>query len=523
MSCKRRWRTERVDTKVSARDADAVVFVSRKHGTEWPGELLASVSPDSMCYFDTFPSFLACGLLTFRSVDSLSSFLSLSLSLSLFVCVHLCRCGHCKQLAPNYAKAASELKGTAVLGAVDCTVEKDLCSEYGVQGFPTLKVFRSSTEKPSEYTGGRSSEDIVKYMKKQNEPAYHILTTPEEVDIFVEKDGVDVIGIFTDPNSGSAKAFIAAADSLRNDYNFALVSDPTIAVKVVPGAADEQVVVVKSATDSATHTGPLDTESIVTFVNTEAFPLVGEIGPENFQKYLDRGLNLVWFFIDPKSDKTADLMSAAEQVASEFKGKVSAVKLDGVRWAEHAKHFGIPAGQLPGIVAEDREQQKNYVFSGEPTAEALRAHFQGFVDKTLQPTIKSQEIPEDNSAPVKVVVGKNFEEIVINNDKDVFVEFYAPWCGHCKTLAPKYDELGKKFAGNEKVVIAKVDATENDTPAKISGFPTLILYPGGDKTNPINYDGERNTQAMYDWILEHGTNAAEGASATETDSAHSDL
>lgn len=46
--------------------------------------------------------------------------------------------------------------------------------------------------------------------------------------------------------------------------------------------------------------------------------------------------------------------------------------------------------------------------------------------------------------PLQVVVGKNFDEIVNDDSKDVLLEFYAPWCGHCKALAPKYDELGEK-------------------------------------------------------------------------------
>lgn len=48
------------------------------------------------------------------------------------------------------------------------------------------------------------------------------------------------------------------------------------------------------------------------------------------------------------------------------------------------------------------------------------------------------------SLPSQVVVGKNFDEIVNAEGKDVLLEFYAPWCGHCKSLAPKYEELGEK-------------------------------------------------------------------------------
>jgi protein disulfide-isomerase A1 len=52
-------------------------------------------------------------------------------------------CGHCKALAPEYEVAATELKEKNIaLVKVDCTEEADLCKEYGVEGYPTLKVFR---------------------------------------------------------------------------------------------------------------------------------------------------------------------------------------------------------------------------------------------------------------------------------------------------------------------------------------------------------------------------------------------
>lgn len=54
----------------------------------------------------------------------------------------------------------------------------------------------------------------------------------------------------------------------------------------------------------------------------------------------------------------------------------------------------------------------------------------------------------------------NFENVALSTDKAVMVKFYAPWCGHCKSLAPKYDKLAGVFNGEKDVVVAKVDATE---------------------------------------------------------------
>jgi len=213
---------------------------------------------------------------------------------------------------------------------------------------------------------------------------------------------------------------------------------------------------------------------------------------------------LIWIFVDLKSDATKDVVAAAVEAAKEFKGHLSVVKLDGVRWGEHAKHFGL-SGKLPGIVAEDREDNKNYVFdeSKEPNVENLKAHFKGFLDKTLDPTLKSQDVPEKNDGPVATIVGKTFDSIVLAEEKDVLVEFYAPWCGHCKSLAPKYEKLGEVFKDIDNVVIAQVDATENDTPYPVQGFPTLVFYAAHDKANPIPYDGDRTVPAMEKFIRDN--------------------
>ena len=114
------------------------------------------------------------------------------------------------------------------------------------------------------------------------------------------------------------------------------------------------------------------------------------------------------------------------------------------------------------------------------TTEGLSKFVKDWENGLLVRTFKSQDVPDSNDEPVKVVVGKTWEELVLNNDQDVLVEFYAPWCGHCKELAPKYDGVAAKVAHMKDLVITKMDATENEVPnMAVEGYPTkpqLMIY-----------------------------------------------
>ena len=134
-----------------------------------------------------------------------------------------------------------------------------------------------------------------------------------------------------------------------------------------------------------------------------------------------------------------------------------------------------------------------------------------FVSGKVKPVLKSEEVPSDNdSKNVKVLVGKNFNEIVNEEGKDVLVKFYAPWCGHCKAMAPAYNKLGDVFADVEHITIGKFDATNNDVNydgVDVQGFPTLYLFkssPGlNGKKEVIAFDGKRTLKGMADFLSKH--------------------
>lgn len=135
-----------------------------------------------------------------------------------------------------------------------------------------------------------------------------------------------------------------------------------------------------------------------------------------------------------------------------------------------------------------------------------------FVDEKLEQFLKSEEEPEDNdTANVKVAVAKNFEKLVTKSAKDILIEFYAPWCGHCKNLAPTWDELGAKLKDEPGVDIVKLDATANDIPDlfKVHGFPTIYWFPK-DTKQPKKYEGGRDINDFLSYVAEHATDELVG-------------
>ncbi|KAG9248861.1 thioredoxin-like domain-containing protein [Calycina marina] len=438
----------------------------------------------------------------------------------------LAECGHCKALAPEYEEAATTLKEKNIkLAKVDCTEEADLCQSFGVEGYPTLKVFRGE-ENVSPYSGARKAPAIVSYMTKQSLPAVSLLTK-ETIEDFKTADKVVLVGYFAADDKTSNAIYTTVAEKLRDSYLFGASSDADLAK--AEGVSFPSVALYKSFDEGkSVFAETLSADAIEQFAKTASIPLIGEVGPETYAGYMATGMPLAYIFAETEEER-ASIAATLKPIAEKHRAAVSFATIDAKAFGAHAGNLNLKADQWPAFAIQDTVNNKKFPFDQDTaiTEESISKFLDEFIAGKVEPSIKSEPIPEKQEGPVQIIVAKNYDDIVMDDAKDVLVEFYAPWCGHCKALSPKYDilaELYVKEGLDNKVTIAKVDATANDVPDEIQGFPTIKLFKAGDKANPITYSGSRSIEDLIKFVKENGKyevevtydEVAEGAKTEES-------
>lgn len=427
-------------------------------------------------------------------------------------------CGHCKKLKPEFEKAAKSLlkeDPPVTLAKVDCTeAGKEVCNKFGVSGYPTLKIFRNG-EVSKEYNGPRDSAGIVKYMKSQVGPSSKDLTSEDIIKNFLSKDDVVVVGFFETETDLKGK-FIQLANKLREKVNFGHTTSRSVIDKY---NYKNNVVLYrpkhlsnKFESDFVVYDGEETTSALEAWITSNYHGLVGYRQKENMEAFKPPYVGVYYAVDYVKNPKGTNYWrNRVLKVAKSVKDVTLAIN-NKDDFQHEINEYGLEfvSDDKPIVLARSLDNKK-YIMKDEFSVDNLEKFVKNFQNGNLEPYIKSEAVPEDNTTPVKVAVAKNFDDLVINNGVDTLVEFYAPWCGHCKSLAPVYEQVAEKLK-NEAVSLVKMDATANDVPSTfdVRGFPTLYWLPKDSKNKPIRYEGGREVNDFIKYIASKATDELKG-------------
>lgn len=425
-------------------------------------------------------------------------------------------CGHCKRLKPEYAKAAELLLGndpSITLAKVDCTESgKESCNKHSVSGYPTLKIF-SKGDFVSDYNGPREAAGIAKYMKAQVGPASKELTGEDCLKSFLDSDEVGIVGFFEKEDSSLAQSFHTVSKKLKEKVRFAHTTSKSLMEK----EKHKNTVVLYRPKILQNKFEPNTVElepdtSVQDLITKHYFGIAGIRTRDNSAEFKNP-LVVAYYTVDyVKNPKGTNYWrNRIIKVAKDFP-KLNFAISSKDDFQHELNDFGIDfvKGDKPTVLARNAKNQK-FVMKDDFSVDTFETFLKDLEADNLEPYLKSEAVPEDNSGHVKVAVAKNFDELITNSGKDTLIEFYAPWCGHCKKLAPIFDELGEKLA-DEDVDIVKFDATANDVPApyEVSGFPTLFWVPKDAKDKPVKYEGGRGIDDFVRYVAKHATDELKG-------------
>ncbi|CAK8695988.1 unnamed protein product [Clavelina lepadiformis] len=425
-------------------------------------------------------------------------------------------CGHCKSLAPEFAKAATQLneEGSPIkLAKVDATVEADLAKKYEVRGYPTLKFMKNGNA--LEYQGGRQAPDIVSWLKKKTGPPCKVLASAEEVKSLKEGSDVVVIAHYEGPDHANFKNYENVAGAI-DDVPFGVIYNPEVAASAE--VEMNKVVIFKQFDEGRMdYDGDVTADADMTkFIKENQLRLVSEFTAETAPKIFGGEIqvhNLL--FVSKASTEFNAHYTAFKEAAKQFKGKVLFIYIDTDQEDNKRvmEFFGLTDADIPDyrIIKMSENMAKFKPETKDLGTEAIVKFTNEVESGDAKRHLMSQDIPEDwNKNPVTVLVGKNFNEVALDKSKKVFVEFYAPWCGHCKALKPTWEKLGEKFKDNDDIVIAMMDSTANEVEGiEVQGFPTLKFFPSGEHEQALDYNGERSLDAMVEYVESNGVKVSE--------------
>ncbi|KAK4784385.1 hypothetical protein SAY86_018753 [Trapa natans] len=244
---------------------------------------------------------------------------------------------------------------------------------------------------------------------------------------------------------------------------------------------------------------------------------VFQLNPSNFKNKVlnSNGVVLVEFFA-PWCGHCKALTPTWEKAATVLKGVATVAALDADAHQSLAQEYGISGFPtikvfVPGKPPLDYQGARDV----KPIAEFALQQIKALLKDRLNGKATGGSSEKSEPSASVELNSRNFDETVLKSKELWIVEFFAPWCGHCKKLAPEWKKAANNLKG--KVKLGHVDCdSEKSLMSRfnVQGFPTILVF-GADKDSPIPYEGARTAAAIESFSLELLETNAGPAEVTE--------
>jgi len=454
-------------------------------------------------------------------------------------------CGHCKALKPAWNEAAKKLKGVVTIAAIDANDEKNrgIAGQYGIKGFPSIKIFKNGV--PSDFNGGRDAQSIIN-------AGYAALTSyskrlsKKTAEKFFENDAKAPKAVLL-TKSGSTPMYWKALSMLFNGaMAFAEIKAKEKGLidqfKADYEGLKAPGLVVFPEGKSGPHevyNGPMKLSPIKTFLKKfaeiddgEEYVLPELVDQSCMEKHC--GSAALCVLVVTSSGGAKDAKPVIQQVEEGREDSLySFTWIDNQKQKKFLKKaFDMDPQEFPQVVVLSPRKKRYSLLVGSFNAEGINRSLtrvlrggiktaplhSGGVPKLEGSTQKCKKSPKPKPKPTpskpkaspksskgsgsKIggsveLTEKTFDTLVLKSKSPWMIEFYAPWCGHCKSLAPHWKKAALKMRGMVK--FGAVDATAHKQLASkyvVKGYPTIKYFGEGLPKEAQDYQYGRTAKIL---------------------------
>merc|ERR1711957_753209 len=210
------------------------------------------------------------------------------------------------------------------------------------------------------------------------------------------------------------------------------------------------------------YTGATEEKDITEFIKANSVASLFKFSDDSVEAIFHNSSPAIVYFSD--GEPPASFVAASKAMKGKILFTYSGVS-DGIQ-EQLGEFVGVSKEEMPciRIIKPSEAGVTKFKYEGAMdavTADSLSEFVTSWVDGKLVAFRKAEDVPAKNDEPVRVLVGKTFEEEVTKSENEVLVKFYAPWCGHCTALAPHWTSLAEDVKAVNGLVIAKYDSTKN--------------------------------------------------------------
>ena len=403
-------------------------------------------------------------------------------------------CQHCQELKPLFEELAKTMYGKVKFAEINCDESAEICESEGIQGYPTLALFRKDRQKKI-YGGERSVEAMKKWIESLNVPA---MTEIKESDVEgLKKSGKSFVLVRSEADDAIRTQLLSVVDSIEYLNIYAIDKEMDgFTLEVFNGDSNETKV----------YEGEFDENKFVIFANMYTFPEFHQVTVPLFRR-VDKLPNhyVLWYFYENQlSNVTISMM---RKLAKEYKEKVLFMSFNKIISKDQVQHMFHTGEKYPVITMIHSNKRNMYAMdeSIELNEETIKKFIDEVVNNKVKPNMRvSKKLDDKEQKATKRINGEELQELEKGNGKDNLVLFCIEKSEPCQFLLEQaLPNITKIMKDVKTFQIQWLDLILDDVSEEwiIDSMPKIFLLSDRDgKKTRVGMTELPSEQAILDFI-----------------------